>query len=107
MKVEVSKNERKIIMNIYDLVILLPGNSYICYIEKSQIQNIEKSIVDQLNKPDQMLKLNDGNRTAQIRPSSILGWYFKPHEKPIGEKMLDVVKKVVEPPEESWKHSDE
>ena len=57
---------------------MLPGNSYISIIDKKDISNVDSAIESGLSlKSDQFIKLSDGTRTAQIRPSSICGWYFK------------------------------
>ncbi len=88
---------------LYDFVILLSGNSYICCVEKDSIKALEYSLVEALNNPSKTICLKDGNRSAQSRPSAILGWYSKPHEKSPQDKMLDVMKKAIEPPEDNWK----
>jgi len=91
---------------LYDFVILLPGNSYICYVTKNDIKNLELSLVEAIKNPTKTVCITDGNRSAQLKPDAISGWYYKPHEQSAQEKMLEVVKKAVEPPEENWKNSE-
>ena len=92
--------------NMYDLVIMLPGNTYTANVEKSLIPNVDKIISDALKTPDALLKLDDGERSLQLRPSTILGWYFKKHTQTPQERMLDIVEKSIEPPEDDWKRDD-
>jgi hypothetical protein len=93
---------------LYDLVIMLPGNSYITCFEEVDVPKMEDIISVSVNaNPPQLLVLKDGNRTAHIKPTAILGWYFKPHEKAMQEKMYEVVKKAIEPPEDDWKNSND
>jgi hypothetical protein len=88
---------------LYDFVILLSGNSYTCCVEKDAIKGVELALVEALNHPEKTVCLKDGNRSAQLRPGAIMGWYYKPHEKSTQEKMLETFKNAVEPPEDNWK----
>jgi hypothetical protein len=92
-------------MKLYDLVIMMPGNSYITAVEPSQIRAMDEAIENAVKKGDAILKFQDGNRHAQIRVGAISGWYFKPHEKSVQEKVLDTIQRAVDPPEDNWKHA--
>jgi len=90
---------------LYDFVIMMPGNSYITHVKESQIKSMDESVENAVKKGDAILRFSDGNRHAQIRVGAITGWYFKPHEKSVQEKVLDTIQRAVDPPEDSWKNS--
>jgi len=90
---------------LYDFVIMMPGNSYITCVEESQIKTMDESVDNAVKKGDAILQFSDGRRRAKIRVGAISGWYFKPHEKSVQEKVLDTIQRAVDPPEDNWKNS--
>jgi len=90
---------------LYQLVLLLPGNTYCCNVEEKDIPSMEKSVLDIMDNPTLSLKLKYDKRNAYIRSSSILGFYFKPYEKSTDKQVLDLLKIVAQPPEDNWKTS--
>jgi hypothetical protein len=92
---------------LYDFVVLLNGNNYISYVPENDVETLNESMVKALADSQKTLTLINGKRVAQIRSEAVLGWYFKPHEQNVQEKLLDTIKKQIDPPEDGWKHAEE
>jgi hypothetical protein len=88
---------------LYDFVILMPGNSYTLCVSEDRLESTVNAIIATLKTPGHIFQIKGENRETQIRGESIYGWYYKPHEKTVQEKLLDGMNKVIEPPEDDWK----
>lgn len=99
-----------------ELVILLPGNTYIGPIADDQVASVSKFIDDAVEKQQAVWLTLTDSRAAKIRIAAITGYYFRERTETPAEKLIKKQTDLVETVSaqikraeegESWKGGDD